>query len=303
MRTRQSTPLPPPPPPCEELQSQSKYHKTISDSAAELLCPFTQTLPVDPVVADDGRLYERRAIEQWLKEHLTSPVTRQPMTARLLPAVQIRSLIERLVKSGALPDDESAEWHRERETFEKDASVRRRATEGSGEANALIAQWRLRGTHGEALAVQSSFSSPSDPRLLIPLWLQSAIAAASAPHERVCLDDERYASPRAGSELVSRLSCPGRLVDITARMRQTAVEWLVEVQGAFTLASHTLYIGVHFIDYYLAKGTDGPVDRNRLQLVAVACLRLAELTYEGASENSSAAAYADISPSSESLAH
>ena len=34
-----------------------------------------QTMMVDPVVAADGRTYERRAMEDWLQRHQTSPVT------------------------------------------------------------------------------------------------------------------------------------------------------------------------------------------------------------------------------------
>lgn len=215
-----------------EESLQTKFQKTLSDSAEELLCPLTQTLPVDPVTADDGRLYERKAIEQWLQNHLTSPVTREPMTARLLPAVQVRSLIERLVQSGALPPDDVANWHQERSVAETDAVVRRRAESGSGEAQALIAQWRIRGTHGESCAVHitSPLERISGTHMFqIPLWLQSAIAAASAKSERVCLDDERYSSPRAGVDLARRLRS-GRLEDISATMRRIAVDWLVEVQ-------------------------------------------------------------------------
>jgi hypothetical protein len=38
----------------------------------------------DPVLATDGFTYERSAIEQWLRDHTTSPMTRQPMRANTL---------------------------------------------------------------------------------------------------------------------------------------------------------------------------------------------------------------------------
>ena len=34
----------------------------------------------DPVIASDGRTYERSAITQWLTQHSTSPLTREPMS-------------------------------------------------------------------------------------------------------------------------------------------------------------------------------------------------------------------------------
>ena len=49
----------------KKLQA-SKFKKTVDDSASEFLCPITQELPIDPVTAEDGRVYERQAIETWL---------------------------------------------------------------------------------------------------------------------------------------------------------------------------------------------------------------------------------------------
>ncbi|KAL3921195.1 MAG: hypothetical protein SGPRY_004989, partial [Prymnesium sp.] len=41
----------------------------------ELLCPITAELMLDPVFTADGQTYERGAIECWLEEHDTSPLT------------------------------------------------------------------------------------------------------------------------------------------------------------------------------------------------------------------------------------
>ena len=37
-------------------------------------CPLTKRVMVDPVVAEDGRTYEKAAILNWLEEHTTSPL-------------------------------------------------------------------------------------------------------------------------------------------------------------------------------------------------------------------------------------
>ena len=39
--------------------------KSINDVAADLVCPITQELPFDPVMAEDGKIYERNAIVEW----------------------------------------------------------------------------------------------------------------------------------------------------------------------------------------------------------------------------------------------
>ena len=58
-------------------------------------CPITQELMVDPVLTvADGLCYERAAIEQWLVEHDTDPLTGQSLdTKRLVPNVALRSAI------------------------------------------------------------------------------------------------------------------------------------------------------------------------------------------------------------------
>ncbi len=45
----------------------------------DLICPITLQMFHDPVVAGDGHTYERAAIVQWITEHGTSPITRQPL--------------------------------------------------------------------------------------------------------------------------------------------------------------------------------------------------------------------------------
>ena len=43
------------------------------------ICPITQEPIKDPVFAPDFHIYERSALEQWLRTNPTSPMTRQPM--------------------------------------------------------------------------------------------------------------------------------------------------------------------------------------------------------------------------------
>jgi hypothetical protein len=56
----------------------------VGDRIDELVCPITLELMVDPVVASDGRTYERAAIEEWLGGHSTSPLTNLELASKEL---------------------------------------------------------------------------------------------------------------------------------------------------------------------------------------------------------------------------
>jgi nucleoid-associated protein YgaU len=64
----------------EAEASAAKAHAAKEAAAAEeppdhFICPITHNLMIDPVSAADGHTYERRAIEEWLVGHSTSPMT------------------------------------------------------------------------------------------------------------------------------------------------------------------------------------------------------------------------------------
>ncbi|KAJ0909734.1 putative U box domain, Zinc finger, RING/FYVE/PHD-type [Helianthus annuus] len=48
------------------------------------ICPIRKDVMVDPCVAADGYTYDRSAIEQWLEESDSSPMTNLPLTSRSL---------------------------------------------------------------------------------------------------------------------------------------------------------------------------------------------------------------------------
>ncbi|DBB07755.1 TPA: hypothetical protein ACH3X3_009173 [Trebouxia sp. C0006] len=61
-------------------------------------------LMVEPVIAADGHTYERSAMEHWLQQNDTSPVTHLPLPhKRLVPNVVIRSAI--------LNHPQPLQWH------------------------------------------------------------------------------------------------------------------------------------------------------------------------------------------------
>eukprot|EP00210_Caulerpa_lentillifera_P006978 g6673.t1 len=61
-----------------------------------ICCPITMDVMKDPVIAADGYTYERKTIEQWLRQKKESPVTRQPMSSSvLIPNMAIWYLIDK----------------------------------------------------------------------------------------------------------------------------------------------------------------------------------------------------------------
>ena len=57
-------------------RSSTKIMESISvDIPEKFVCPISKELMKDPVIAFDGNAYSRATIEDWLKQHKTSPVT------------------------------------------------------------------------------------------------------------------------------------------------------------------------------------------------------------------------------------
>jgi hypothetical protein len=58
------------------------------------ICPITQDVMKDPVATQVGQVYERAAIEEWLRAHNTDPVTREKIKKNLIPLHFLRSEIQ-----------------------------------------------------------------------------------------------------------------------------------------------------------------------------------------------------------------
>ena len=71
----------------------------------EFVCPITQEIMFDPVVALDGRTYERKAIERWLEKNSNSPMTKEHINDKTLRTNwAIRSAIERFLDGSLVKD-------------------------------------------------------------------------------------------------------------------------------------------------------------------------------------------------------
>ena len=141
----------------ETAQELRRTKSAVNEAMVEFLCPITFSLPVDPVTAEDGNVYERSAIEEWLKKQLKSPVTNLAMGTRLLPALQVKNMIRMMVASGALTGDKVDAWKLKLEEEEKVAEWLRKAEAGDGRAMYNLGVWYENGEKGLAKDAAKSF--------------------------------------------------------------------------------------------------------------------------------------------------
>ena len=99
------------------MSDNKRLRLTLDSVADEYLCPITLELPYDPVMAEDGNVYERSAAERHISEtsssgrgELRSPVTQRRMGPRLVPSRQARNAIEKLVRSGVINGEKARLW-------------------------------------------------------------------------------------------------------------------------------------------------------------------------------------------------
>ena len=105
----------------------------IDEVAEEWVCPITHELPADPVMAEDGHIYERVAIEELIDRQgagLKSPLTNETMGPKLMPSVQVRATIEKLVRTGAIEGDKADKWQQRLKEAEEVTELRQRAEGG-----------------------------------------------------------------------------------------------------------------------------------------------------------------------------
>lgn len=61
-------------------------------------CPLTQLLFCDPVLAEDGVIYEKMAIESWLKDNDISPTTKETIGNTLISIHQYKYVVSKILE-------------------------------------------------------------------------------------------------------------------------------------------------------------------------------------------------------------
>jgi len=90
----------------QDMTADQLLDMKFDEEPESFICPISRSLMVDPVVAPDGFTYERKTIERWFKDHVSSPMT----------GVQLAS--KKLVPNNNLKSQMS-EWKTKKEANEK----------------------------------------------------------------------------------------------------------------------------------------------------------------------------------------
>lgn len=169
--TRSSPPGPPAADPGRTRPSALVQSDSYDADAPEMfLCPITQSIMSDPVVAADGYTYEREAIELWLREGRgVSPLTNQPLTTEaVVPNLALRSSIR--------------EWVAEKDKDKAAKAAKAAAAAAAAEAEAERTPSPLRADSARQLSPQDSppRSQPASPHPLQPAPTSPVAPAAPA---------------------------------------------------------------------------------------------------------------------------
>jgi len=79
----------------EAAKEEAAKEADADEPPDDLICPITQELMNDPVIAADGHTYERVAIERWLKTNTTSPKSGDELE---MTAIFPNHLVRRMIR-------------------------------------------------------------------------------------------------------------------------------------------------------------------------------------------------------------
>ena len=99
----------------------------LNEIARELLCPLSKTFAIDPVLCQDGLVYEREALEVLRRK--SNPYT-VPLISQTPFHSKLICVIEKLVSSGEINDEYLGGWADNRQESEAIEKTREGAADG-----------------------------------------------------------------------------------------------------------------------------------------------------------------------------
>jgi Mg-chelatase subunit ChlD len=152
---------------------------------AELVCPITLTLLLDPVIASDGCVYERAALAELVRMQGVSPITRAALTGQAIAASEHQAKVSKFMRTRA----------------EELLGFATRAKKQGRAVMALTALDRLK----DYLAALTPEAEPELTRRFVALCeeLGRVVPSLSTPHERISkFLKEQVARAKAEGETV-----------------------------------------------------------------------------------------------------
>eukprot|EP00957_Ditylum_brightwellii_P206479 15348644-Ditylum_brightwellii.AAC.1 len=120
----------------------------------DLICPITLELPFDPVHAEDGCLYERKAIEchfattEKSEEKVRSPTKGILIGEHIVAAPHIKNIIDNLICNGIITGDKANKWKETAKEQKFKDDLLKQANNGNAQAMYEIGYNYAHGTKG-----------------------------------------------------------------------------------------------------------------------------------------------------------
>lgn len=121
--------------------------------ALEFICPICNVLPYDPVLADDGFIYDKECIDEHIRrnnsETLKSPMTGEPMREIVIPSDTVKQTIRELTACDELENAIRGRWGAntdESKSFgDKLSDAKAKAKKGDTDEMVKLSEWYLFG--------------------------------------------------------------------------------------------------------------------------------------------------------------
>lgn len=132
-----------------ELWIAADPAESVETACGQFICNITQEIPLDPVMAPDGKVYERHALQLYYDRYandpfVNSPVTRERMAPTMLEVPQIRAAIRAMVASGMVKDADL--WRAKLKAEAEFTAVLRSAEADDGSAQSIASMLSLAAT-------------------------------------------------------------------------------------------------------------------------------------------------------------
>lgn len=81
------------------VQAIAVKEKVSEDLITDFVCPITQEIFINPVIAEDGNCYEKFAIEYWfLHGNIRTPLSPQPVSSKVVPNISLKKMINNFIQ-------------------------------------------------------------------------------------------------------------------------------------------------------------------------------------------------------------
>jgi hypothetical protein len=137
----------------KELSLTKKWGMMDPNSIAiEFICPICHVLPIDPVIVDDGFVYCKECIDNFIlidrddSRDITSPMTGKPMSATLIISQSVRKTIQSLVQCEGIETELLGSWAEMKGGETNEISwTKTKAMQGDVNHITILAKWYLFG--------------------------------------------------------------------------------------------------------------------------------------------------------------